>query len=152
MSGQRVVRLRSAGISAGLFALAGCAGAPQEGAGGSAAFWSCPDGYQVKEGLNTGFPSRGMMRAFIVVPPKSTSGPAPVWVPTSGTVESANANLFTERSGNNAKLAEHGFMVIGPIRQCAGQNPDTGFKECDGPGSDGWPWATMRAERIMAEA
>jgi len=139
MSVERAARFRAAGIAAGLLALSGCV-APQEGAGGSAAFWSCPDGYQVKEGLNTGFPSRGMMRAFIVVPPKGTSGPAPVWVPTSGTVESANANLFTERSGNNAKLAEHGFMVIGPVRQCASQNPDIGFRECDGPGSDGWNW------------
>lgn len=107
----------------------------------AAAFdWGCPDGYEVKEGLNTNFPSDGMQRAFIVIPPKNVEGPAPVWVPLSGTVESANANLFVDRSGHNARLAEHGYMVIGPVRQCADQDPDIGFAQCDGPGSDGWNW------------
>src|SRR5690606_3788426 len=102
--------------------------------------WACPDGYEVKEGLNTGFPQEGMMRAFIVVPAKGVAGAAPAWVPLSGTVESANANLHVDRSGANAKLADHGFTVIGPIRQCAEQDPDIGFAECDGPGSNGWNW------------
>jgi len=30
--------------------------------------------------------------------------------------------------------------VIGPVRQCAGEDPDIGFGECNGPGSDGWNW------------
>ncbi len=102
--------------------------------------WTCPEGFEVKEGLNTGFSSDGMERAFIVIPPRNAEGPAPVWVPLSGTVESANANLYVERSGANAKLADHGYMVIGPVRQCAEQDPDIGFAECDGPGSDGWNW------------
>lgn len=114
--------------------------------------WHCPDGYEVQAGLNTDFPSDGMKRAFVVVPPDNTSGPAPVWVPLSGTVESANANLFTERSGNNARLAEHGFMVIGPVRQCADQDPDVGFAECDGPGSDGWNWKPWNDGRSAGPA
>ncbi|MCB1693704.1 MAG: prolyl oligopeptidase family serine peptidase [Pseudomonadales bacterium] len=102
--------------------------------------WSCPEGYEVKAGLNRDFPIDGMKRAFIVVPPTRQSGPAPVWVPLSGTVESANANLYSDRSGNNAELAKHGFMVIGPVRQCANQDPDIGFAPCNGPGNDGWNW------------
>lgn len=102
--------------------------------------WFCPDGYEVKEGLNRDFPSDGMLRSFVVIPPTQSNGPAPVWVPLSGTVESANANLYVERSGNNARLAEHGIMVIGPVRQCANQDPDIGFGECNGPGSNGWNW------------
>lgn len=102
--------------------------------------WECPEGFEVQEGLNTNFPSDGMQRAFVVIPPGNAAGPAPVWVPLSGTVESANANLYVDGSGANAKLADHGFMVIGPVRQCAEQDPDIGFAECDGPGSNGWNW------------
>lgn len=105
-----------------------------------ASFWSCPDGFEVKEGLNTGFPSGGMIRAFVVVPAKGASGAAPVWVPLTGTVESTNANLNVARSGANALMANEGFTVIGPVRQCAGQDPNIGFKECDGVGSNGWNW------------
>ncbi len=115
--------------------------AASEGVAASdASMWSCPDGFEVKEGLNTHFTSDGLQRAFVVIPPKNVDGPAPVWVPLSGTVESANANLYVDGSGANAKLAEHGYMVIGPVRQCAEQDPDIGFAQCDGPGSDGWNW------------
>lgn len=119
--------------------LAGCV-SPEQVAGSAAATWSCPAGFEVKEGLNTNFPSDGMMRAFVVVPAKGVSGPAPAWVPLSGTVESANANLNVPRSGANALMADQGFTVIGPVRQCASQDPDIGFKECDGVGSNGWNW------------
>lgn len=139
------------GFTAALLATA-CASPQQESA--DAGFWRCPDGYEVKEGLNTNFPSDGMMRAFVVVPPKNAAGAAPVWVPLSGTVESANANLNVARSGANALLANEGVMVIGPVRQCAEQNPDTGFKECDGVGSNGWnwkPWNDGRAANAEGE-
>lgn len=140
------------GFTAALMAAACTSPQPQQEA--DAGFWRCPDGYEVKEGLNTNFPSDGMMRAFVVVPPKNATGAAPVWVPLSGTVESANANLNVQRSGANALMANEGFMVLGPVRQCADQNPDTGFKECDGVGSNGWnwkPWNDGRAGNAEGE-
>jgi poly(3-hydroxybutyrate) depolymerase len=108
----------------------------------------CPDGFQVKSGLNTNFPSDGKMRAFVVVPPADISKPLPVWVPLTGSVESTNDNLHTARSGANALLADKGFMVIGPVRECANQDPDLGAGICNGPGIEGWnwrPWAEGRS-------
>jgi poly(3-hydroxybutyrate) depolymerase len=140
-------------IVVSLLLAAACA-SPEQPAQSVAMNWECPPGFEVKEGLNTNFPSDGMMRAFVVVPPKGAAGPAPVWVPLSGTVESANANLNVERSGANARLADHGYMVIGPIRQCANQDPDIGFAPCDGPGSNGWnwkPWNDGRAANAEGE-
>ena len=109
--------------------------------------YECPDGYQVKEGLNVDFPHKGEMRAFVVVPPKDLSKPLPVWVPLTGTVESTNANLYVPRSGSNAKLADAGFLVIGPVRQCSNQDPDGSGPVCNGPGSDGWNWKPWREGR-----
>jgi poly(3-hydroxybutyrate) depolymerase len=108
----------------------------------------CPDGYQVKPGLNTNFPSDGKMRAFIVTPPADIAKPLPVWVPLTGSVESTDDNLHTARSGANALMAEKGFMVLGPVRECANQDPDLGAGICNGPGVGGWnwrPWAEGRA-------
>lgn len=102
--------------------------------------WQCPAGYEVKEGLNTDFPHKGMKRAFVVHPAKNVSGPAPVWVPLTGTVESTNDNLTVARSGANSLLAEHGYTVIGPVRACANQDPAYRGQGCNGPGSDGWNW------------
>ena len=93
-------------------------------AGSAATKYACPDGYQVKDGLNVDFPHKGERRAFVVVPPKDLSKPLPVWVPLTGTVESTNANLNVPRSGANARLAEAGFLVIGPVRKCSEQDPD----------------------------
>ena len=64
----------------------------------------CPDGYQVHAGLNTDFPAGGQKRAFIVYPAEGVSGPAPLWVPLTGSVESTNANLTVARSGANALM------------------------------------------------
>ncbi len=139
MTGEEKMKNAGSGLIA-LLAMAACVSPEQDASSAAGLTWECPPGFEVKDGLNTNFPSDGMMRAFIVVPPKGAAGPAPVWVPLSGTVESANANLNVERSGANARLADHGYMVIGPVRQCANQNPDTGFAECDGPGSNGWNW------------
>jgi poly(3-hydroxybutyrate) depolymerase len=114
--------------------------------------WECPSGFEVREGLNTNFPSDGMMRAFVVNPPKGISGPAAVWAPLTGTVESTNANLNVARSGANALLADQGFMVIGAVRQCAGQDPNVGQGACDGPGSDGWNWKPWNEGRAAGPA
>jgi poly(3-hydroxybutyrate) depolymerase len=120
-------------------AAAGCAASPQE-THTAASDWACPQGFEPREGLNTGFMSDGISRAFVVRPAKGVTGPAPVWVPLTGTVESTNANLTVPRSGANALMADQGFTVIAPVRQCAEQDPDVGRGQCDGPGSNGWNW------------
>ena len=102
--------------------------------------WACPAGYQVKAGLNVDFPHKGLKRAFVVTPPDDTSRPAPVWVPLTGSVESTNDNLTVARSGANALMAKQGFMVIGPVRHCAAQDPDVRAGACNGPGQGGWSW------------
>lgn len=129
---------------------AGCTSVGQEPVSGSGAAsaststdavkWECPAGYEVKEGLNVDFPHKGQKRAFVVYPPKNATGPAPVWVPLTGTVESTNDNLTVARSGANSLLADSGFMVIGPVRVCANQDPNLRAPACNGPGSNGWNW------------
>ena len=108
----------------------------------------CPANYHVKPGLNVNFPIDGTMRAFVIVPPTNLKKPVPVWLPLTGTVESTNDNLRVARSGANALMAEKGFMVIGPIRECANQDPDLRAGACNGPGINGWnwrPWSEGRA-------
>ena len=114
--------------------------------------YACPDGYQVKEGLNVDFPHKGEKRAFVVVPPLGAKRPAPVWVPLTGTVESTNANLNVARSGANSKLATAGFMVVGPVRQCSNQDSDDRSQACNGPGKDGWNWMPWREGRAGSAA
>ncbi len=114
--------------------------------------WICPAGYTVHAGLNTDFPSDGVKRAFIVVPPEHAAGPAPVWAPMSGSVESADDNLYVQRSGANAKLAGHGFMVIGPVRECADQDPKLAAGVCNGPGHGGWTWNPWHEGRVPGPA
>jgi poly(3-hydroxybutyrate) depolymerase len=75
-----------------------------------------------------------------------------VWVPLTGSVESTDDNLYVERSGANAKLADHGFMVIGPVRNCANQDPDLRAGACNGPGHDGWSWNPWREGRAPGPA
>jgi poly(3-hydroxybutyrate) depolymerase len=114
----------------------------------------CPEHYQVKPGLNVDFPIDGAKRAFVVVPPPNLRKPSPVWVPLTGTVESTNDNLHVARSGANALMAEKGFMVLGPVRECANQDPDLRAGACNGPGIDGWnwrPWTEGRAAGAAGE-
>jgi poly(3-hydroxybutyrate) depolymerase len=139
-----------------LLALAGVmANASAAGASAAQALpGECPDHYRVKPGLNVDFPIDGTKRAFVVVPPANLGEPVPVWVPLTGTVESTNDNLRVPRSGDNALMAEKGFMVIGPVRECANQDPDLRAGACNGPGSDGWnwrPWAEGRAAGTPGE-
>src|ERR1700722_4730720 len=100
----------------------------------------CPNHYQVKRGLNVDFPIDATKRAFVVVPPATLGEPAPVWVPLTGTVESTNDNLHVARSGANALMTDKGFMVIGPARECANQDPDLHAGVGNGPGVEGWNW------------
>ena len=104
-------------------------------------FWRCPDGYDVKAGLNTDFPSDGKRRAFIVVPPDgAATQPVAAWVPLTGSVEATSDNLNVPRSGANALLAKNGFIVIAPVRDCAAQDPDLRAGPCNGVGKNGWNW------------
>jgi poly(3-hydroxybutyrate) depolymerase len=112
----------------------------------------CPDHYQVKPGLNVDFPIDGTKRAFVVVPPANLGEPIPVWVPLTGTVESTNDNLHVARSGANALMAEKGFMVLGPVRECANQDPDLRAGPCNGPGIDGWNWRPWTEGRAAGPA
>ena len=112
----------------------------------------CPDGYQAKPGLNVDFPSDGEKRAFWVYPPDDLSKPAPVWVPLTGSVESTNDNLTVARSGANGLMAKKGFMVIGPVRACANQDPALRAGVCNGPGHDGWNWNPWREGRAASLA
>jgi poly(3-hydroxybutyrate) depolymerase len=113
---------------------------------------SCPGNYRVKPGLNVDFPIDGAKRAFVVVPPAARTRPAPVWVPLTGTVESTNDNLHVARSGANALMAEQGFMVIGPVRECANQDPDLRAGPCNGPGINGWNWRPWTEGRAAGPA
>lgn len=110
------------------------------GPAAAAVAWQCPDGYQVHEGLNVDFPHKGLKRSFWVYPPHDDASAAPVWVPLTGTVESTNDNLTSARSGANALMAQQGFMVIGPVRQCAEGDPAYAGPRCNGLGADGWIW------------
>jgi poly(3-hydroxybutyrate) depolymerase len=119
--------------------LAGCVSS-EAGSSRGKAEWTCPEGFVPHEGLNTNFPSDGVQRAFVIVPAKGVAGAAPVWAPLTGTVESTNANLNVARSGANGLMADKGFTVIAPVRQCADQDPNVGRGPCDGVGSNGWNW------------
>ena len=134
-----------------VMALPGCTSlAPATSQAG--AEWTCPEGFTPHVGLNTNFTSDGMRRAFVIVPAKGVTGAAPVWVPLTGTVESTNANLNVARSGANALMAEKGFTVIAPVRQCADQDPDVGRGACDGVGSNRWNWKPWNDGRAGSPA
>ena len=123
-----------------LFAFAAAIALPAAAATAAAPEWKCPDGFAPREGLNLDFPADGRKRAFIVIPPAKSDAPLPVWVPLTGTVEATAWNLYVPRSGSNAKLAQAGFMVIAPVRDCTDQNPDLGSGPCNNVGKNGWNW------------
>ncbi len=141
---------RTLGWIAGVLALFGALIAPPLAQ--AALKGECPDGYQVKAGLNTDFPHKGEKRAFVVYPAENPDGtplkgPAPLWVPLTGSVESTMANLTVARSGANSLMAKQGFTVVGPVRQCAAQDANLGGGVCNGPGHDGWNWNPWREGR-----
>jgi poly(3-hydroxybutyrate) depolymerase len=122
---------------------AGAAGSVASGGAEELLEGTCPANYEVKEGLNRDFPSAGLMRAFYVVPPPDTSKGAAVWVPLTGTEESTDQNLMVQRSGNNQAVAQAGYMVLGPVRICANQDPKITNQGCSGIGPDPYmyiPW------------
>lgn len=69
---------------------------------------------------------------------------------------SAGGRLRGERcefigSGANAQLANHGFMVIGPIRECANQDyVNSGYQDAPiVPGPCSWRSRSMGAEQAF---
>lgn len=106
----------------------------------STVVWECPDGYDVQPGLNVDFPHKGLMRAFVVNVPDDTSTPMPVFVPLTGSVESTQANLTAPNSGATASYTAQSFVVLGPVRACANQDPMLAGGVCNGPGMNGWNW------------
>src|SRR5579859_3199380 len=135
----------------GLFA-AGLAWALAGSANAAALKGDCPDGYVVHAGLNTDFPHAGVKRAFLVYPPEGASGPAPVFVPLTGSVESTMDNLTVPRSGATSLMAKQGFLVIGPVRECADQDPNLKAGACNGPGHGGWNWNPWHEGRAAGPA
>jgi poly(3-hydroxybutyrate) depolymerase len=111
---------------------------------------SCPENYKLEVGFNRDFPSAGLMRAFYVIPPPDTSKPMAVWVPLTGTEESTQQNLEVLRSGNNKAVAEGGYMVLGPVRICANQDPMVTNQGCSGAGPEPYmyiPWRDGASQR-----
>ena len=106
----------------------------------------------MKAGLNTDFPHAGEKRAFMVYPAEGVSGPAPVFVPLTGSVESTMDNLTVPRSGATSLMAKQGFLVIGPVRACANQDASLKGGVCNGPGHDGWNWNPWREGRAAGPA
>lgn len=140
--------LTAAALAASALALAATAAlAAARSNAGPALKGDCPAGYQVKEGLNKDFPFEGEKRAFVVYPPKGLDGPAPLWLPLTGSVESTMDNLTTPRSGANALMAQRGFTVVGPVRACADQDASLKGGACNGAGHGGWNWNPWREGR-----
>jgi poly(3-hydroxybutyrate) depolymerase len=142
-----VPAMPAAGLPEGMSAGAAAPAAP----GGELLEGSCPADYKVEPGLNTDFPSAGLMRAFYLVPPSDTTTPMPVWVPLTGTQESTQQNMEVLRSGNNQALAEYGYMVLGPVRICANQDPTLTSAGCSGNGPPPYmyiPWRDGAAMNV----
>lgn len=98
----------------------------------------CPPGFEPQDGGNHDFLHEGLARAFEVRLPTDTSTPRPVFVSITGTVESTIQNLSTR--GGTERLADMGFIVLGPVRRCSNQDPNDGGALCNRVGSDGWNW------------
>jgi hypothetical protein len=98
----------------------------------SALVGSCPSGFVVGAGRNTGFVSDGVDRTFHVMLPAELTTPRPLFVSLTGTVQEELA--FATQSGL-AELPSSGWIVVAPVRICsqAGTN-------CAQVGGDGRIW------------
>jgi hypothetical protein len=80
------------------------------------AAFTCPAGFIPKEGLNTNFPSDGLMRAFVVTPAQGVTGPAPAWVSNDGIArtgppcDAVSLNAVRRRRGAISTL--HGVTFL----------------------------------------
>jgi hypothetical protein len=102
---------------------------------------ACPSGFEPRAGENTGFPSDGAHRSFVVALPEDVSTPRPVLVVIPNQADST-LDAMTTRSALTDDLLPLDWVLIGPVRACsssASDDPD----HCLAPGSDGWlfePW------------
>lgn len=97
---------------------------------------ACPANFEAAAGRNSGFPSGGMQREFIVYLPAdiaSRQEPRPVFVALTGTVE--EEDRFAATNANLDALTADGWIVLAPIRQCT-----TLGINCNGGGRNGWGW------------
>lgn len=115
---------------------------------------ACPGNFEPMPGVNTGFPTPTGDRSFSLNLPKDAQTPRPVWVPLTGSVESTNENL--DARGGNRKLTEQGYIVIGPVRRCAGSVSGAGTADnggaCNMAGSGGWTWNPWNEGRVFGPA
>ncbi|MET0340410.1 MAG: PHB depolymerase family esterase [Polyangiales bacterium] len=84
-----------------------------------------------KAGVNE-FPVGGKNRRFHVIPAKAGTGPRPVFVSLTGTVQEETA--FARQSGLD-RLAEAGWTVLAPVRSCSQE-----ARSCNQLGTDGRIW------------
>jgi hypothetical protein len=126
------------------------------GAGGpivTGSLWApaCPNNYDPVPGVNNGFPTPTGDRSFSLDLPTSTATPRPVWVPLTGSVESTNENL--DSRGGNRAMVDEGYIVIGPVRRCAGTvdggSTSMGGGTCNTTGVGGWTWNPWNEGRIF---
>ena len=116
---------------------------------------SCPSGFTARAGVNQNFPHNGVERAFVLNVPSNVTTPRPVFVSLTGSVESTNENLGAR--GGTGALTNDGFIVIGPVRRCAGEDPNgagtsTQGGTCNRAGTGGWNWNPWNEGRVFGAA
>ncbi len=119
---------------------------------------TCPSGYVPTPGENINFPTPSGNRSFSLNLPSSTSTPRPVWVPLTGSVESTTENL--DARGGNRLLTNYGYIVIGPVRKCAGSGAGSvsaagtsvNGGTCNQAGTGGWTWNPWNEGRTFDAA
>ncbi len=123
----------------------------------TASTWTptCPNSYNPVSGENIDFPTPSGNRAFSLNLPSSTTTPRPVWVPLTGSVESTTENL--DANGRNRVLTANGYIVIGPVRKCAGSGAGSASAAgtavngmpCNQGGTGGWNWNPWNEGRVF---
>lgn len=129
------MKLRASAVVFSLLVAFACGGSDgsSSGGAGTALEGSCPDGFAVQAGENTGFASDGTSRIFHVLPPEGdAAGPRPLFVSLTGTVQ--RELDFAAQSGLD-QLPGDGWIVAAPVRTCS-QNGTN----CAQIGTDGRIW------------
>ncbi len=115
----------------------------------------CPSNFTPRPGVNQGFIHNGVTRGFVLYVPEDLTTPRPVFTSLTGSVESTNENLGAR--GGAGALTSDGFIIVGPVRRCAGQNPDGGGTStnggiCNQGGTGGWTWNPWNEGRVFGAA